>query len=90
MGQSLATKVRGTMNKVRSNGESVSGYNFSTTYMLNRFLKVICFSPCLLSSRTLYACLISLIVIQYVICLCYVHPVQSKPNLASSLLLPQD
>jgi glucose-6-phosphate isomerase len=44
LGKSLATKVRQTMNKVRTKGECVCGYNFSTTYMLNRFLQVLAFS----------------------------------------------
>ncbi|XP_024378434.1 glucose-6-phosphate isomerase, cytosolic 2B isoform X4 [Physcomitrium patens] len=39
LGKSLATKVRQTMHNFRTKGESVCDYNYSTTFMLNRFLQ---------------------------------------------------
>jgi glucose-6-phosphate isomerase len=41
--ESLARNVRQTVNKVRTKGESVLGYNCSTSYVLNRFLQVLDF-----------------------------------------------
>ncbi|KAH9545495.1 hypothetical protein CY35_12G050700 [Sphagnum magellanicum] len=39
LGKSLAGKVRVSMNSVRMKGEELKGYNYSTTYLLNRYLK---------------------------------------------------
>ncbi len=38
--QSLATRVRTQMNAARTKGEPVQGFNYSTTTLLNRYLKV--------------------------------------------------
>jgi len=38
--QSLATQVRKQLNASRTKGEPVQGFNFSTTSMLTRYLKV--------------------------------------------------
>lgn len=38
--QSLATQVRTQMNAARTKGEPVQGFNYSTTTLLNRYLKV--------------------------------------------------
>lgn len=37
--QSLATRVRTQMNAARTKGEPVQGFNYSTTTLLNRYLK---------------------------------------------------
>jgi glucose-6-phosphate isomerase len=42
LGKSLAGKVRVSMNSVRMKGEELKGYNYSTTYLLNRYLKARC------------------------------------------------
>jgi glucose-6-phosphate isomerase len=39
LGKSLATRVRTQMNAARTKGEPVQGFNYSTTTLLNRYLK---------------------------------------------------